>query len=142
MIAILTVLVALPLGLAIRSRTSAMLAYLSLYLWTYTFQTGYLTRAWLRATLPRSPGPRTWAWSTGWSPVPSACLAAVSLLLVIGSRYGDEIAGRSLPLLLDPVGMLIAPNAICVPDQSADGGWSPRDAARRLTNALPLGPAV
>ena len=47
MIAILTVLVALPLGLAIRSRTSAMLAYLSLYLWTYTFQTGYLTRAWV-----------------------------------------------------------------------------------------------
>lgn len=42
MIAIVTVLTAFPLGFFLRSRTSAVLAYVALYCWAFTFQSVYL----------------------------------------------------------------------------------------------------
>ena len=42
MIAVVTVLLAFPLGFLLRSRLAAMLAYVAAYLWAFTFQTLYL----------------------------------------------------------------------------------------------------
>jgi uncharacterized membrane protein len=42
MIAIVTVVLAFPLGFLLRSRLAAMLAYVAAYLWAFTFQTLYL----------------------------------------------------------------------------------------------------
>jgi len=42
MVAVVTVLLALPLGFALRSRLAAMTAYAVAYLWAFAFQTLYL----------------------------------------------------------------------------------------------------
>ena len=47
MIAIVTVLFAFPLGYFLRNRASAYLAYAVLYLYSFTFQSVYLLRAWV-----------------------------------------------------------------------------------------------
>jgi hypothetical protein len=46
MIALVTVLFAFPLGFFLRHRPAAAMAYATIYLWSFTFQTAYLTRAW------------------------------------------------------------------------------------------------
>jgi hypothetical protein len=46
MIALVTILLALPLGYFLKNRLSAAFAYATIYLWSYTFQTAYLTRGW------------------------------------------------------------------------------------------------
>ncbi|BAK34276.1 hypothetical protein MLP_12620 [Microlunatus phosphovorus NM-1] len=45
MIAIVTLLLALPLGYVVRSRTAAFVIYAVGYLWAFTFQTLYLLLA-------------------------------------------------------------------------------------------------
>jgi len=47
MIAIVTVLLAFPLGYLLRSHLAANVAYAIAYLWAFTFQGLYLTRAWV-----------------------------------------------------------------------------------------------
>jgi hypothetical protein len=47
MIAIVTVLFAFPLGFFLRHRLVAATTYATIYLWSFTFQTAYLTRAWV-----------------------------------------------------------------------------------------------
>ena len=42
MIAIVTILTAFPLGFLLRSRTSAVVAYVAVYSWAFTFQGIYL----------------------------------------------------------------------------------------------------
>lgn len=42
MIAIVTILTAFPLGFFLRSRTSAVVAYVAVYSWAFTFQGVYL----------------------------------------------------------------------------------------------------
>jgi hypothetical protein len=46
MIALVTVLFAFPLGFFLRHRLAAAATYATIYLWSFTFQTAYLTRAW------------------------------------------------------------------------------------------------
>ena len=48
MIAIAVVLLALPLGLLCRQRTTANLAYIAAFSYCFTFQSTYLTTAWVR----------------------------------------------------------------------------------------------
>jgi hypothetical protein len=48
MIVIVTLLTAFPLGFLLRNRLAAVGAYAALYLYAFTFQTGYLTRAWVQ----------------------------------------------------------------------------------------------
>jgi ABC-type branched-subunit amino acid transport system permease subunit len=47
MVAIVTVLFAFPLGFFLRNRTSAYLAYVAIFGYSFTFQTLYLLRAWI-----------------------------------------------------------------------------------------------
>jgi len=47
MIAVITILFAFPLGFFLRRRLTAGFAYATLYLYAFTFQTAYLTRAWV-----------------------------------------------------------------------------------------------
>ncbi|TDU90504.1 hypothetical protein EV138_4095 [Kribbella voronezhensis] len=47
MVAIITVLFAFPLGYFLRNRTSAYLAYVAIYAYSFTFQTLYLLRSWI-----------------------------------------------------------------------------------------------
>jgi hypothetical protein len=58
MIAIVTVLLALPLGYALRSHLAANVAYAIAYLWAFTFQGLYLTRMWVGgddSSFPKNP---------------------------------------------------------------------------------------
>jgi hypothetical protein len=47
MIAVVTVLLAFPLGYFLRSQLAANVAYAIAYLWAFTFQGLYLTRMWV-----------------------------------------------------------------------------------------------
>jgi hypothetical protein len=47
MIAVVTVLLAFPLGYLLRSHLAANVAYAIAYLWAFTFQGLYLTRTWV-----------------------------------------------------------------------------------------------
>jgi hypothetical protein len=58
MVAIITVLFAFPLGYFLRNRTSAYLAYVAIYAYSFTFQTLYLLRSWVgdsAQAFPRDP---------------------------------------------------------------------------------------
>jgi hypothetical protein len=58
MIAIVTVLLAFPLGYALRSHLAANVAYAIAYLWAFTFQGLYLTRMWVGgddSSFPKNP---------------------------------------------------------------------------------------
>ena len=47
MIAVVTVLLAFPLGYLLRSHLAANVAYAIAYLWAFTYQTLYLTLSWV-----------------------------------------------------------------------------------------------
>ncbi len=47
MIAVVTVLLAFPLGYLLRSHLAANVAYAIAYLWAFTFQSLYLTLSWV-----------------------------------------------------------------------------------------------
>ncbi len=47
MIAVVTVLLAVPLGYLLRSHLAANVAYSIAYLWAFTFQSLYLTLSWV-----------------------------------------------------------------------------------------------
>lgn len=55
MIAILTVLVALPLGLLIRNRLAAYLVYAVLFAQAFTFQTANLVMEWVKGSTEAFP---------------------------------------------------------------------------------------
>lgn len=58
MIAIVTVLLAFPLGYVLRSHLAANVAYAIAYLWAFTFQSLYLSRMWVggdHTAFPKDP---------------------------------------------------------------------------------------
>ena len=55
MVAIVTVLLAFPLGYLVRSHLAANVAYAIAYLWAFTFQGIYLTRMWVGGGLEAFP---------------------------------------------------------------------------------------
>lgn len=88
MIAILTLLLAFPLGLVVRNRLSAMLAYVSIYLWAYTFQTAYLIRAWVEGDTSAFPRPADIGLEYGV--VTGAMFAAGCGLVALGHRVATR----------------------------------------------------
>lgn len=87
MIAIVTVLLAFPLGFFLRSKTSAYVAYVALFGYCFTFQTLYLLRTWI--------GDRTQVFAEDPEALPVSYLAvtggiyAVGFVLVaLGHRLG------------------------------------------------------
>jgi hypothetical protein len=58
MIAIVTILLAFPLGFFLRSHLAANVAYAIAYLWAFVFQGVYLTRMWVggdNSAFPKDP---------------------------------------------------------------------------------------
>jgi hypothetical protein len=93
MIAVLTLLVAFPLGFLVRNRLAAFVAYLSLYLYAFTFQTGYLTRAWVQGD--DSAFPRRADFGVEYLGVTAAILAVGCALVVLGHHLGTRRRSRA-----------------------------------------------
>ena len=93
MIAIVTVLLAFPLGYALRSHLAANVAYAIAYLWAFTFQGLYLTRMWVGgddSALPKDPDTLPIAYG-----VMSAAIFGDGFALVaVGHRVGARRSAR------------------------------------------------
>jgi hypothetical protein len=100
MIALVTLLVAFPLGFLLRDRLPAFVAYLALYLYAFTFQTGYLTRAWVQGD--DSAFPREVDLGLGYLAVTAAILAAGCGLVALGHHLGHRRRSRAGAADLDP----------------------------------------
>jgi hypothetical protein len=90
---IVTVLLAFPLGLALRSRTAAYLAYIAVHSFVFTFQSLVLLRAWTGGDTSAFPaGADTVPWSYG---LVNAVIYAAGLgLVALGHRVRSRRAAR------------------------------------------------
>lgn len=100
MVAIVTVLFAFPLGFFLRSRTSAYVAYIAIFGYSFTFQTLYLLRSWI--------GDHTTAFSADPDKLPLDYLAVTGgiylvgfLLIALGHRLGAKRRNRTNAVNLD-----------------------------------------
>jgi predicted LPLAT superfamily acyltransferase len=93
MIAVVTLLFAFPLGFLLRDRLAAFVAYLALYLYAFTFQTGYLTRAWVQGD--DSAFARQADLGLDHLAVTVAILAVGCGLVVLGHHLGSRRRSRS-----------------------------------------------
>lgn len=92
MVAIITVLLAFPIGLILRSRQAALLTYAICFLWAFVFQTAYLL-------LDAMNGGRE-AFTPGEFPAPyglvtGAVFAVGFGLVVLGHRVGAHRWNRN-----------------------------------------------
>lgn len=101
MIAIVTVLLAFPLGFFLRNRISAYVAYVAIYGYAFTFQTLYLLRDWV--------GGNHAAFSADPEKIPLDYLAVTGgiyvfglLLVALGHRVGAKRRNRTAAVDLDP----------------------------------------
>jgi len=93
MIAIVTVLLAFPLGYLMRSHLAANVAYAIAYLWAFTFQTLYLTLSWVGGDDSAfEKGPDAFPLSYGL--VASGIFAVGFGLVALGHRVGARRAAR------------------------------------------------
>ncbi|VXA94646.1 hypothetical protein [Aeromicrobium sp. 9AM] len=89
MIAIVTVLLAFPLGFFLRSHLAANVAYAIAYLWAFTFQGLYLTRMWVGgddSAFPKNPD----TMPVGYGLVTLAIFAVGFGLVAVGQRVGSR----------------------------------------------------
>jgi hypothetical protein len=93
MIAIVTVLLAFPLGYLLRSHLAANVAYAIAYLWAFTFQGLYLTRMWVGGDSSAfDKNPDTLPISYGL--VAAGIFAAGFGLVALGHRVGARRTAR------------------------------------------------
>ncbi|WP_328988520.1 hypothetical protein OG394_20080 [Kribbella sp. NBC_01245] len=100
MIAIVTVLLAFPLGFFLHNRTSAYVVYVAIFGYSFTFQTLYLLRAWVggdHSAFSADPEklPLDYLAVTG------AIYAVGFLLITLGHRLGAKRRNRSLAVDLE-----------------------------------------
>jgi hypothetical protein len=94
MIAIVTVLLALPLGFLIRSRLAAYVAYVAVYGYAFSYQNIYLLRGWLddrTSTFPADPN----ALPVSYLVVSVLIYAAGFGLVTLGHRLGRSRRSRT-----------------------------------------------
>jgi len=93
MIAIVTVLLAFPLGYLLRSHLAANVAYAIVYLWAFTFQGLYLTLSWVGGDYSAfDKGKDTFPLSYG---LVAASIFAVGFgLVALGHRVAARRAAR------------------------------------------------
>ena len=93
MIAVVTVLLAFPLGYLLRSHLAANVAYAIAYLWAFTFQSLYLTLSWVGGDYTAfEKGPDTFPLSYG---VVATGIFAVGFgLVALGHRVGARRVAR------------------------------------------------
>jgi ABC-type branched-subunit amino acid transport system permease subunit len=101
MVAIITVLFAFPLGYFLRNRTSAYLAYVAIYAYSFTFQTLYLLRSWVgdsRQAFPADPDTLPF----GYLAVTAGIYAVGFLLITFAHRLATKRRTRTTtPINLD-----------------------------------------
>ncbi len=101
MVAIITVLFAFPLGYFLRNRTSAYLAYVAIYAYSFTFQTLYLLRDWIGdsgSAFPRDPDELP----LGYLVVTAGIYAVGFLLITLAHRLATKRRTRTAaPVDLD-----------------------------------------
>jgi hypothetical protein len=101
MVAFITVLFAFPLGFFLRNRTSAYLAYVAIFGYSFTFQTLYLLRDWV--------GGNHSAFAADPEEMPFDYLAVTGgiyvigfLLITLGHRLSAKRRNRAQAVDLDP----------------------------------------
>jgi hypothetical protein len=102
MVAIVTVLFALPLGFFLRNRIAAYVAYVAIYGYAFTFQTLYLLRDWVggnHAAFSADPE----AMPIDYLAVTAGIYAIGFLLVTLGHRLGSKRRNRTQGVDLDPV---------------------------------------
>ena len=100
MIAVVTILCAFPLGFFLRNRLTAAFVYATTYLWSYTFQTAYLTRAWVDGEPVGFRRPADFGSDYGL--VTAAIFMAGFGLVTLGHRLGSRRRARRGVADLDP----------------------------------------
>ncbi|GAA1611931.1 hypothetical protein GCM10009789_77840 [Kribbella sancticallisti] len=102
MIAILTILVALPLGLLIRNRLAAYLTYAILFAQVFTFQTATLVMEWAKGSTSAFPADPTEFGSTfGYLTFTSSIYAVGFGLITLGHWLRNRRRTRTDAVLLD-----------------------------------------
>jgi hypothetical protein len=92
-IAVVTVLLAFPLGYLLRSHLAANVAYAIAYLWAFTFQSLYLTLSWVGGDYSAfEKSPDTFPLSYGL--VATAIFAVGFGLVALGHRVGARRKAR------------------------------------------------
>jgi hypothetical protein len=88
MIAVVTILTAFPLGFLLRSRTSAVVAYVAVYSWAFTFQGIYL----MLSSLNHEANP---AFEVGHFPLSYGVVTATIFAVGNGLVFlGHRVGGR------------------------------------------------
>ena len=82
MILVYTVLLALPIGLLIHRRETAILTYLAVGAWIFSFQTASLVLSWLAHTGRSAFGPFPTAFPAAYDSAELYGYAAVNLIMV------------------------------------------------------------
>ena len=93
MIAIAVVLVAFPAGYLLRSHLAANVTYAIAYLWAFTYQGLYLTRAWVGGDYSAFPKDST-AFPISYGLVTLGIFAVGFGLVALGHRVGARRAAR------------------------------------------------
>jgi hypothetical protein len=102
MIAILTVLVALPLGLLVRNRMAAYLTYAILFAQVFTFQTATLVMEWFKgSTAAFSTDPTEFGPAFGYLAFTSTIYAVGFGLITLGHWLRNRRRTRTDAVLLD-----------------------------------------
>ena len=104
MIAVVTVLVALPAGYLLRSRLAANVTFAIAYLWAFSFQNVYLTRMWVggdEATFAKDPD----TLPIEYGLVAAGIFAVGFGLVALGHRLGTRRRAPRRQFVLRAVGM-------------------------------------
>jgi hypothetical protein len=101
MIALVTIGFAFPLGFFLRHRLTAAFVYATGYLWSYTFQTAYLTRGWVDGQDVGFRRPADFGIDYGL--VTAAIFIVGFGLLTLGHYLGTRRRTRNRIADLDPV---------------------------------------
>ena len=101
MIAIVTVLFAFPLGFFVRNRTSAYVAYVAIFGYSFTLQTLYLLRAWVGDNTQAFPADPQ-ALPVGYLAVTAGIYLIGFGLVALGHLLGTKRRNRSTAVDLDP----------------------------------------
>ncbi len=103
---ILMILIPLPLGLLVRSRMAAFVAYIAIHSFVFTFQTANLLMEWINGSThafgpyPEFSNQDVWAYG-----IINAVIYAAGLgLVTLGHRIRGRRAARPGSLELDPAG--------------------------------------
>jgi hypothetical protein len=95
MIAVVTVLLAFPLGYMLRSHLAANVAYAIAFLWAFTFQSLYLTLSWVGgddSAFPKGPDAFPLSYGLVASAIFGVGFGLVALGHMVGTRRRTRVA--------------------------------------------------